>query len=130
MNDAKEGMRARTKVPFPQVGDQHGERTITEIVEVGQSATECVVAWRCSCGMEGKSWLNTLRIANGCKHRVRMSKTTEPLPLGVRGPLSLEEIAQLLGVSRERVRQIEEQALRKCAKWFRARGITAGEVFR
>ena len=43
--------------------------------------------------------------------------------------LTLEEIGFILDISVERVRQIEEQALRKLAKLLRARGITEEEVF-
>lgn len=41
---------------------------------------------------------------------------------------TLEEVASELGVCRERVRQIEKQALEKVRAGFAARGITRSEL--
>ena len=38
-------------------------------------------------------------------------------------PQTLAEVAKKIGVSRERVRQVEEQALKKLRKFVRAQGI-------
>lgn len=43
--------------------------------------------------------------------------------------MTLEEIADRMGMSRERVRQIEESALRKCRKRLRALGVSAEDFF-
>ncbi|MFC5608205.1 sigma factor-like helix-turn-helix DNA-binding protein [Variovorax soli] len=40
-------------------------------------------------------------------------------------PMTLQEVGEALGVTRERVRQIEERALRKCATLLAERGISA-----
>jgi len=40
-------------------------------------------------------------------------KSKTPTRPAVNSEMSLEEIAEVLGISRERVRQIEQQALRK-----------------
>jgi transcriptional regulator with XRE-family HTH domain len=43
--------------------------------------------------------------------------------------MTLQEIADMMGMSRERVRQIEESALKKCRKRLRALGITEEAFF-
>jgi RNA polymerase sigma factor (sigma-70 family) len=48
--------------------------------------------------------------------------------LGGEAPLTLETIGQRLGVSRERIRQIEAAALRRLASLFAARGIDASDL--
>lgn len=42
--------------------------------------------------------------------------------------MSLEEIAQILGCTRERVRQIEQRALMKLRKRLRAKGINPEDI--
>jgi len=48
---------------------------------------------------------------------------TEGASVETRGGATLSEVADALGVSRERVRQIERRALRKCESWCRSRGL-------
>jgi hypothetical protein len=48
---------------------------------------------------------------------------TEHASAASRGGLTLDECAAVLGVSRERIRQIEASALRKCRRWCEARGL-------
>lgn len=48
-----------------------------------------------------------------------------PDRLIIKGPLTLEQIGRLLGVSRERVRQIEQKAMRKLLDGLRSIGIDA-----
>lgn len=43
--------------------------------------------------------------------------------------MTLQEIADTMGVSREMVRQIEQSALRKCRKRLRAMGIEPQDFF-
>jgi RNA polymerase primary sigma factor len=47
--------------------------------------------------------------------------------LGDEGPMTLEAIGQRIGVSRERIRQIEAAALRKLRARLEARGVDLGE---
>lgn len=42
--------------------------------------------------------------------------------------MTLEEVAELLGVTRERVRQIEAKAFMKIRKRLRLRGINADDI--
>lgn len=42
--------------------------------------------------------------------------------------MTLEEIAMALGVSRERVRQIEERALRRCRQWCERHGYELADL--
>lgn len=49
------------------------------------------------------------------------------VPYGGRA-MTLEQISQELGVTRERVRQIERDALKKINARLKARGITAADV--
>ncbi len=42
--------------------------------------------------------------------------------------MTLEEVAELLGITRERVRQIEARALMKMRKRLRLRGINADDI--
>jgi len=51
-------------------------------------------------------------------------------PASARDPfMTLEEIADRMGMSRERVIQIEESALRKCRKKLRLLGVSAEDFF-
>lgn len=43
--------------------------------------------------------------------------------------MTLQEIADTMGVSREMIRQIEQSALRKCRKRLRAMGIEPQDFF-
>ena len=43
---------------------------------------------------------------------------------------TLEEVARELGVSRERARQIEMRALRKCRRWAEKHGYLAEDLLR
>jgi len=45
-----------------------------------------------------------------------------------RGGATLEEIARELGLCRERVRQIENQAILKCRAWAARRGLDAAAL--
>lgn len=49
------------------------------------------------------------------------------VPMGMN--MTLEEIAECMGITRERVRQIETKALRKLARQLRARGINPEDLF-
>jgi RNA polymerase nonessential primary-like sigma factor len=42
--------------------------------------------------------------------------------------MTLEEIAEIMGVTRERVRQIEQRALAKLRRRLRAKGIKAEDI--
>ena len=42
---------------------------------------------------------------------------------------TLAEVAAELGVSAQRARQIEKQALRKCRRWCRAHGVCYENIF-
>jgi transcriptional regulator len=42
--------------------------------------------------------------------------------------MTLEEVAELLGITRERVRQIEARAFMKIRKRLRLRGINADDI--
>ena len=52
---------------------------------------------------------------------------TKYVPMGMN--MTLEEIADCMGITRERVRQIETKALRKLARQLRARGINPEDLF-
>jgi len=42
--------------------------------------------------------------------------------------VTLGEVAAALGVTQERVRQIERNALRKCARWCESHGYPYGQI--
>lgn len=44
------------------------------------------------------------------------------------GPYTLEEVGQMLGITRERVRQIEQQAIRKLARVMQSNGVDGEEL--
>ena len=44
--------------------------------------------------------------------------------------VTLDVVAQKLGVSRERARQLEAQALKKCRRWCNARGYRLEDLVR
>ena len=52
---------------------------------------------------------------------------TKYVPMGMN--MTLEEIADCMGITRERVRQIETKALRKLARQLRLRGINPEDLF-
>jgi hypothetical protein len=109
----------------PKVGEQFGARTITAVL--GYADRTYCVGWRCSCGAEGVSRLSTIRYRQWCTHAPRETAVT-PLRADPIGPLSHDEIAARLGITRSRVGQIEERALRKLARLAKAAGLTAEEV--
>jgi hypothetical protein len=55
-------------------------------------------------------------------------KETCSLDIAERGGITLEEIGLIVGLTRERVRQIEMVAMRKVRKAFEEMGLTAGVV--
>lgn len=55
-----------------------------------------------------------------CRYHLNHAKATCLLDLYDRGGMSLEEISEIIGLTRERIRQIEEAALHKLKK----KGIT------
>lgn len=54
------------------------------------------------------------------------NKASKYVPLGLH--MTLEEIADIMGVTRERVRQIEARALIKMRKRLRLRGIKPEDI--
>jgi len=61
----------------------------------------------------------SLRVCDLCRHALPVQPDgTERcvLVLSNRGPYTLEEIGQMMGLTRERIRQIEQSALRKLAR--------------
>ena len=44
--------------------------------------------------------------------------------------MTLDEIARIEGVTKERIRQIEYSALRKCARWCNQHGYRLGDLIR
>lgn len=61
----------------------------------------------------------SLRACDTCRHALPVQPDgTERcvLVLSNRGPYTLEEIGQMMGLTRERIRQIEQSALRKLGK--------------
>jgi DNA-directed RNA polymerase specialized sigma subunit len=59
----------------------------------------------------------------------RLDQATHHYPSELsRGNFTLEEIAEMMGLTRERVRQIEAMALRKLRRALRLRGIDADSI--
>lgn len=61
----------------------------------------------------------SLRACDTCRHALPVQPDgTERcvMVLSNRGPYTLEEIGQMMGLTRERIRQIEQSAMRKLAK--------------
>lgn len=61
----------------------------------------------------------SMRSCDVCRHALPVQPDgTERcvLVLSNRGPFTLEEIGQMMGLTRERIRQIEQSAMRKLAK--------------
>jgi DNA-directed RNA polymerase specialized sigma subunit len=59
----------------------------------------------------------------------RLDQATHHYPSELsRGNYTLEEIAEMMGLTRERVRQIEAMALRKLRRALRLRGIDADSI--
>jgi len=62
------------------------------------------------------------------RHQAPLDRNTL---LGLRdNGVTLEEVGQVLGVSKERVRQIEVNALRKCRDWCRRHGYRVEDLVR
>lgn len=70
-------------------------------------------------------WPDTLGHSNRVNQPPELEDMAETCALDVaaRGPQTLEVIGELTGVVRERVRQIEDRALRKLLRQCRIRGI-------
>jgi len=68
--------------------------------------------------------LESIRVGRPAEH---IQDATEPcaLRLADRGGMTLQEVADVIGVSRERIRQIEESALRRMRRALAERGYTA-----
>ena len=100
-------------------------------------------------GQEGKGTLQDVlqdpgagepALASAMRRRGDLASVLQDLPdnertvvtlrfgLGGETPMTLESIGQRLGVSRERIRQIEAAALRRLASLFAARGIDASDL--
>jgi hypothetical protein len=61
-------------------------------------------------------------------HRPQQRISLETSPLNQSEPMSLREIAELMGVSGESVRKIERQAIAKCNLWLSDRGLTFADL--
>lgn len=68
----------------------------------------------------------SLRVCDICRHSLPVQPDgTERcvLVLSNRGPYTLEEIGQMMGLTRERIRQIEVSALHKLGKRSSVKGL-------
>ena len=61
-------------------------------------------------------------------HRPAQRLSLETSPLKQSEPMSLREIAELMGVSGESVRKIERQAIAKCRAWLSKRGLSFDDL--
>ena len=107
------------------IGDRFGNRTVTRLLDPDRSSNESV-EWRCACGLQGTSYVFNLRKMRDCTHlngsvRHRVTKKQSD-------GMSHEEIAERMGITRQRVQQIEQVALRKLRAAAIARGIDASSI--
>jgi RNA polymerase primary sigma factor len=125
-------------------------RTLEEIEDLEALRQQQPLSLDAPAGQEGKASLqDVLRdpsgpaepaLASAMRRRDDLASVLQDLPdnertvvtlrFGLAGetPMTLETIGQRLGVSRERIRQIEAAALRRLASLFAARGIDASDL--
>lgn len=143
--DAKREATRRAWRDAVKVGDRYGRWTVTSATYVRPGE-----AWRrvnavCDCGTVGAPRVSNLRSGqsrgcNGCRLAGPARRRTEVL-IDQRTPyadddrcwyvvemhpdgLTLDQVGLLMGVTRERVRQIEERAKRKLALACQLAGVT------
>jgi RNA polymerase sigma factor (sigma-70 family) len=124
-------------------------RTIEEIEDL-EAVRQQPLSLDAPAGQEGKGSLHDVlqdpsgpaepALAAAMRRRGDLASVLQDLPdnertvvtlrfgLGGETPMTLETIGQRLGVSRERIRQIEAAALRRLASLFAARGIDASDL--
>ena len=125
-------------------------RTLEEIEDLEAVRQQQPLSLDAPAGQQGKGSLqDVLRdpsgpgepaLASAMRRRGDLASVLQDLPdnertvvtlrfgLGGEAPMTLETIGQRLGVSRERIRQIEAAALRRLASLFAARGIDASDL--